>query len=133
DYFSSDNYQEQQEIESFVSDWEKTWESKDINKYKELLDKDYIYYDKNGKKINYQDKIKRIKYTFDKYEYIEIDVLNIKIEKNLDTPNYINVTFSQRYESNKFKETGIKTLRLYRSNGIETQWKIFREYFEESE
>ena len=133
DYFSSDKYQEQQEIKSFVSDWEKAWESKDINKYQKLLDKDYIYYDKNGKKINYQGKIKRIKYTFDKYEYIEIDVSDIKIEKSLDNPNYINVTFNQRYKSDKFEETGIKTLRLYRSDDTENQWKIFREYFEESE
>ena len=133
DYFSSDKYQEQQEIKSFVSDWEKAWESKDINKYKKLLDKDYVYYDKNGKKINYLEKIKRIEYTFDKYEYIEIDVSDINIEKSLDNPNYINVTFNQGYKSDKFEETGIKTLRLYRSNDTEKQWKIFREYFEESE
>ena len=74
EYFASEKYQEQSEIEEFISNWEKAWESKDINRYKVLLDEDYIYYDKDGTAVDLEDKIKRIKYTFDNYKYIEIDI-----------------------------------------------------------
>jgi ketosteroid isomerase-like protein len=130
-YFSSDEYQEKNEVNEFILNWEKAWESKDTNRYKEYLDKDYIFYDDEGNAVDYQNKIKRIKYTFNNYEYIEIDVDDIKIEKKPETPNYLNVTFTQNYESDKFEQKGVKTLRLYKGKDTENRWKIFREYFEE--
>ena len=133
EYFASDKYQEQSEIKEFVSNWEKAWESKDINRYKVLLDEDYIYYDKDDKAVNFEDKIKRIKYTFDNYKYIEVDIEDIKTEKNPETPDYINVTFTQNYKSDKFEQTGVKTLRLYKGKDTKNKWKIFREYYEGTE
>jgi len=133
EYFASEKYQEQSEIEEFISNWEKAWESKDINRYKVLLDEDYIYYDKDGTAVDLEDKIKRIKYTFDNYKYIEIDIEEIKTEKNPETPDYINVTFTQNYKSDKFEQTGVKTLRLYKVKGTRNKWKIFREYYEGTE
>ncbi|MCX6160190.1 MAG: hypothetical protein NTV87_02470 [Ignavibacteriae bacterium] len=113
----------------------------DIFKYKALLDKDYLYYDKDNHAVTQEERIKRIAYTFENYKFIKIHVSNIRI--TIDTASqkssaqYANVIFDQSYVSDKKEESGKKTLRLYR--GEETiwkwkktiwKWKIYREYFE---
>lgn len=126
-YFNSEDYK----IKSVLKDWEKSWEGKDINRYRELLDKDYIYYDKDGKSIKIEDKIKRMQYTFDTYKKINLRISNIKINIDSTSPNYANVSFKQVYTSDKKEETGTKTLRLYKGEETGNKWKIFREYFEQ--
>lgn len=125
-YFNSEDYK----IKSLLADWEKSWEGKDVNKYKELLDKDYIYYDKDGKTIRSDDKIKRMQWTFDNYKKISLKISNIVINIDSTSPNYANVVFKQIYTSDKKEETGMKTLRLYKGDETGGKWKIFREYFE---
>ncbi|MCX6165532.1 MAG: DUF4440 domain-containing protein [Ignavibacteriae bacterium] len=127
DYYNS----EERKIKSLLRDWESTWEGKDINKYKELLDKDYIYYDKDGKAIKFDDKIKRMQWTFDNYKKIRLQISNIKISIDSTAPNYANVSFRQIYTSDKKEETGVKTLRLFKGEETGGKWKIFREYFEQ--
>jgi hypothetical protein len=127
DYYNS----EERKIKSLLRDWESTWEGKDINKYKELLDKDYIYYDKDGKAIKLDDKIKRMQWTFDNYKKIKLQISNIKINIDSTASNYANVSFKQIYTSDKKEETGVKTLRLFKGEETGGKWKIFREYFEQ--
>lgn len=126
EYYNSEEYR----IKSFLGEWESSWENKDIEKFKNLLDKDYIYYDKDGKAIKADDKIKRMQWTFENYKKISLKISDVKIKTDSTSPNYINVVFKQVYTSDKKSETGSKTLRLYKGEDTGNKWKIFREYFE---
>lgn len=127
DYYKSENYK----VDLFLKEWTNAWESKDIFKYRELLDKDYQYIEKNGKPIGYDERVKRMTKSFDTYKNISVKVLAVKIEKSDSSKsNYINVKFNQTYTADKKEEKGVKTLRLYRSEETKMQWKVFREYFE---
>jgi hypothetical protein len=126
-YYNSEEYK----IKLLLKEWENSWEGKDINKYRELLDKDYIYYDKDGKIIRSDEKIKRMQWTFDNYKKINLKINNIKINIDSTSPNYANVSFKQVYTSDKKEETGMKTLRLYKGEETGNKWRIFREYFEQ--
>jgi len=126
EYYNSEDYR----IKSFLGEWESSWENKDIEKYKNLLDKDYIYYDKDGKAVKADDKIKRMQWTFENYKKISLKISDVKIKTDSTSPNYINVVFKQVYTSDKKSETGSKTLRLYKGEDTGNKWKIFREYFE---
>jgi hypothetical protein len=126
-YYNSEEYK----IKTLLNNWENSWESKDINVYKGLLDKDYIYYDKDGKSIKLEDKIKRIQWTFESYKKIRLKISNIRISIDSTSPNYANATFKQIYTSDKIEETGMKTLRLFKGDETGGKWKIFREYFEQ--
>ncbi len=126
-YYNSEEYK----VDLFLKEWKSAWESKDIFKYRELLDKDYQYVEKNGKPIGYDERVKRITKSFDTYKYITIKVKDVRIEKPDSTnSNYLNVKFNQTYIADKKEDKGIKTLRLYRSEETKMQWKVFREYFE---
>lgn len=129
-YISYYNSEERQ-IKSLLKDWEISWEGKDINKYREVLDKDYIYYDKDGKAVKLEDKIKRMQWTFENYKKIKLQISEIEIVMDSTSLNYANVSFKQVYISDKKEETGKKTLRLYKGQENENKWKIFREYFEQ--
>jgi hypothetical protein len=126
-YFNSEDYK----IKTVLKEWESSWEGKDIVRYRELLDKDYIYYDKDGKPIKIDDKIKRMQYTFDTYKKINLRISNIKINIDSTSLSYANVSFKQVYTSDKKVETGTKTLRMYKGDENGNKWKIFREYFEQ--
>ena len=80
--------------------------------------------------MNLAERMKRINYTFENYKFIKIYISDIKVIHDSASSGYTNVTFEQSYISDVVKESGKKTLRLYK--GIETgnKWKIFREYFE---
>lgn len=126
DYLNSEDYK----IKSFLKDWENSWEGKDITKYKDLLDKDYIYYDRDGKAVKLDERIKRMQSSFETNKKINLRITNIKISYDSTSPNYANVIFKQIYTSDKKEETGTKTLRLYKGYENGNKWKIFREYFE---
>jgi len=125
-YVASDDYK----MKTFVTEWKDAWESKDILKYGEFLDKDYIYYDKDKKTYNLQERLKRIQYTFVNNKKIKIYISNIKVQSDSTSGDYLNVTFNQTYISDKIEESGKKTLRLYRNADTGKKWKVFREYFE---
>ena len=126
DYYNSEEYK----IKTVLKEWESSWENKDIEKYKNLLDKDYIYYDKDGKAVRLDEKIKRMQWTFDTYKKINLKISDIKIKTDSTSPDYVNVSFKQVYTSDKKEETGTKTLRMYKGEETGFKWKIFREYFE---
>lgn len=124
DYYDSDDYQ----IKTTVFDWKDAWEEKNINGYKSfLLAADYEYYGKDGKSINYTDRVARMKWTFDNYKYIKLNFSDFQIHKDASSPNDLKVTFKQSYVSDKFEETGQKTLRLFKGKETGDKWKIYRE------
>lgn len=127
EYFSSDEYK----IKNTVYNWKDAWESKDLEKYKSYLSEDYQYIGKEGKRIDLKDKLKRIESTFKTYKSINISFTDFKmINDTTVNESDKKVQFKENYESDKFKENGLKTLRLYK--GVETngEWKIYREIFE---
>ena len=127
DFFSSDEYK----IQSTVNNWKDAWEDEDPEKYKSYLTEDYQYYGKDGKKIDLKEKLKRIEYTFKNYKNIKISISDFKMINDSTTiENDKKVQFKENYESDKFKENGMKTLRLYKGPETNGEWKIYREIFE---
>lgn len=126
-YFSSEDYK----IESIVYNWKDAWEDKDLEKYKSFLTEDYTYFGKDGKKIDLKEKLKRIEFTFKNYKKIEIDISDFKmINDSTTTESDKKVQFRENYVSEKFKEEGLKILRLYKGEETDGEWKIYREIFE---
>lgn len=126
DYYSSEDYR----INQFMKTWETAWESRDIFRYRELLDKDYQYIDKGGKTVSYDERIKRVTKSFESVKTISVKVRDVKIEYDYGNKNYVNVKFNQTFTADKKEEKGIKTLRLFKSEETGNQWRVFREYYE---
>ncbi len=125
EYYNSEEYR----VRQFVKEWKYALESKDIFKYKDLLDRDYQYIEKSGKPVGYDERSKRIEKMFETYKKIRVQTDDINITKDTSQANYTNVTFNQTITLDKKEEKGKKTLRLYRDSAS-VRWKIFREYFE---
>ena len=125
-YFASEDYN----IHLFMKSWESAWESRDIFRYRELLDKDYQYIDKGGKTVSYDERIKRVTKSFESVKTISVKVRDVKIEYDYGNKNYVNVKFNQTFTADKKEEKGIKTLRLFKSEETGNQWRVFREYYE---
>lgn len=125
-YFSN----EEIKMKELVLHWKEAYETRNINKYKECLDNEYVFYEKDGKSVNYKEKIKRVSATFENYKYIKINLSDLKFSIEPLSVKYAYVTFHQEYESDKYKESSNKTLKLYRGTDTGNQWKIFREYVE---
>lgn len=127
DYFSSDEYK----IKSTVYSWKDAWEDKNLEKYKSYLTEDYQYFGKDGRKIELKEKLARIESTFKNYKAIKINFSDFKfVNDSTFLENDRRVQFRENYESEKFKENGIKTLRLYKGAETNGEWKIYREIFE---
>lgn len=126
DYYSSEDYR----INQFMKTWETAWESRDIFRYRELLDRDYQYIDKGGKTVSYDERIKRVTKSFETVKTISVKVRDVKIEYDSGNKNYVNVKFNQTFTADKKEEKGIKTLRLFKSEETGNQWRVFREYYE---
>ncbi|CAN5515405.1 hypothetical protein BH10BAC5_BH10BAC5_24020 [soil metagenome] len=118
-------------VEKTIDDWIAAWEKEDIVKYRTFLTSDYEYYDTDGKAISLADRMKRLEWTFQNYKNIKIRISDMKIYKDSDTTTDLKVVFKQKYDSDQYKVYGTKTLRLYRLNSSDTNWKIYREFFEE--
>ncbi|MEO8211513.1 MAG: RING finger protein [bacterium] len=127
EYFASDEYI----IKNTVYNWKDAWENKEMEKYKSFLTEDYEYMGKDGKRIGYNDKLKRIESTFKNYKDIKIKLSDFKIINDTTTTvNNRKIQFNENYQSDKFNEKGIKTLRLYKGAETNGEWKIYREIFE---
>ena len=131
-YFNSDEYK----VRVFISNWKKAWESKDLNLYKSFLDKDYKFIQKSGTAINAEERISRVENSYKTYHTINIKISDLQITLDSINSIYANVIFNQNYTAKKFlteevfKESGNKTLRLYRGKENNFEWKVFREYAE---
>lgn len=127
EYFSSDEYK----IKNTVDSWRDAWEDKDIEKFKNYMTEDYEYFGKDGKKVLLEDRLKRIEWTFKNYKDIVISFSDFKLLSDTSTTdNDKKIQLTQQYESDKFQESGIKTLRLYKGADTNDEWKIYREFFD---
>ncbi len=127
EYFSSDEYV----LKGVVNEWRDAWQDKDFEKYKSYLTEDYTYYGKDGRKIDLKEKLRRIEFTFKNYKKISIDISDFKVvNDSTTTQNNKKVKFIENYESEKFKERGMKTLSMIKDEETGGEWKIYREIFE---
>lgn len=127
EYFSSDEYI----IKSTVYNWKEAWEDENSDKFKSFLTKDYEYYGKDGKRINYDERLKRIEWTFKNYKDIKLTFSDFKIVTDSSTTSIDQkVRFYENYKSDKYRESGLKTLRLYKGEETNNEWKIYREFFD---
>ncbi len=129
EYFSSPR----EEIKRTVLNWKEAWENKDIEKYSSYLSDDYDYSftaaEKNeDKNFNKSERVERINWTFNRYEYIKIKFSNMKVEMNSSDQNRAVVKLDEKYESDKYSDEGKKT--LYLEKGSDGHWKIYKEVFE---
>ena len=126
EYYSSEDYR----INQFMKTWESAWESRDIFRYRELLDKDYQFIGKGGKPVSYDERIKSVTKSFETVKNISVKIRDVKIEYDSTNKNYVNVKFNQTLTEDKKEIKGIKTLRLFKSEESGNQWRVFREYYE---
>jgi len=127
EYFSSDEYV----IKNTVYTWKGAWEEKNIEKFKSYMTEDYKYLGKDGKSIDYKDRIKRMESTFKNYKDIKIEFSDFQfVNDSSTTANDKKVQFNEDYKSDKYQEKGKKTLRLYKGEDTNNEWKIYREFFE---
>lgn len=129
EYFSSPR----EEIRSTIIKWKNAWEEKDIEKYKSYLAENYQYTSIEGnkgeeKKLSRDERIKRIDWTFGRYEYIKINFSDMMITLDPSDTSKAIVTVSEKYESDKYGDEGKKTLYLEKDG--EGKWKIYKEVFE---
>lgn len=125
-YFDQNITSDEYAIAKTLDNWEAAWENENLNEYSKYLTADYGYYGSDNKKIDKETRLKRIDYTFDRYNYININIDSLKYQKINDNPVEYKVTFYEKYNSDKFKSDGQKTLYMRKEND---EWKIYREEF----
>ncbi|HMS64505.1 MAG TPA: hypothetical protein PKD83_04540 [Ignavibacteria bacterium] len=118
-------------IYKLIVDWKLAWESENLEKMKSFYTDDYEYIGAVGKKLNLNERIKKLKESFENFKDIQILVDSIIIFKDTDSLKEIKVSFNQKYTSNKYSDYGLKTLSLFKSEETNNEWKIYKEYFEE--
>jgi tetratricopeptide (TPR) repeat protein len=100
-----------------VRQWAISWTSQDIDKYISSYSPDYNPYDMTREEWLEQRK-ERLKTP----EYIKVTLS--KIDVNVENIDRVNVNFLQKYESDTYSDTVMKTLML---NHIDGRWLIVRE------
>lgn len=126
EYFSSEDYN----IHQFMKSWESAWESRDILKYRELLDPEYRFIDKAGKTVSLDDRVKSIAKIFDSGKKVTLKYRDVKISYDTVNSGYANVEYNQILTIDGKTEKGIKVLRLFKSSEKSSRWLVFREYYE---
>jgi murein L,D-transpeptidase YafK len=105
------------QINAFLSSWEKAWEQKQIDPYISLYDPGFSSQGMNLRKWKlHKQKLNR------KYATIEVDIAEVKIEQASD--HTATVIFKQTYTTEEYRDVGLKNLLLVKKN---KQWKIKEE------
>jgi hypothetical protein len=125
-YFDRTITSDEHAIHKTIDNWESAWENENLNEYSKYLTNDYGYYGSDNKKIDKETRLKRIDYTFDRYNFININIDSLKYQKINNEPVEYKVNFYEKYNSDKFKSDGQKTLYMRKEND---EWKIYREEF----
>jgi len=115
------NFPYLKEIKNIVENWKKSWESKDIKKYIEFYDEEFLADGKNKENWKiYKQKVNKGK------KYIKIEISNLQILPYKETKfGYMAVAFfNQKYNSNNFSSKTKKILYLVKRNG---NWRIICE------
>ncbi|NJM32604.1 MAG: outer membrane protein assembly factor BamE [Limnobacter sp.] len=106
-------------ISDLLNDWAAAWSAKDVNRYLSFYAENF----KNGKQSR-EAWEKQRKSRLSNKDYISVSLSDVQIDIQSDV--LAEVHFTQQYASNRFKETGTKTLTLRKVSG---QWKIQKEDF----
>lgn len=103
DYTSIENIDAEKILINFVKDWQKAWESQNIDKYISLYSSDF-------QKINFNRKkwLRDKENKFENAEYIKVETSEYKITSN-DRYTW-QVTFNQSYKSDVYSDEGHKRL-----------------------
>jgi hypothetical protein len=128
DYFIKE---EKNKIKIIINKWKTAWENKEINKLGKYLTSDYEYYGVNGKKQTKVTRLNRMRSILKNYRHVKIKINNLIIHINDPEEYDIKVEFIQTFSSNIYNDIGLKTLRFYKGNETNYEWKIYREFFEE--
>lgn len=105
-----------EQVISFLRDWVRDWESRNISRYIRHYSHGFRAYGMNYRKWrSYKAGLA------DKYGQIDVEIKHIGIKVR---GRRATVTFSQRYVSDKYNDVGVKTMSLIRERG---RWKIHRE------
>jgi ketosteroid isomerase-like protein len=118
----------QYEVKNTIKSWKNSWEAKDIKKLSAFFSEDYIYDGKDRRNIKKPERIRSLEGTFRNYRFIEINIKDLQINEDEDSDRHYTATFFQEYVSDKFRDSGEKTLKLRQNAG--GNWEIYREYFE---
>ncbi len=103
DYASIDNIEAEQALINFVKEWQKAWESQNIDEYIKFYSPDFQNINLDREKW-YRDK----KSKFENAEYIKVEPSNYKISS--DQRYTWQVTFHQTYKSDIYSDEGNKRL-----------------------
>ncbi len=106
------------EVESFVKAWASAWSSQDVDNYLGFYGDDFQ--PAEGKSLSRWRSERRYRLAYPAYIRIGIEDVNTRML----TENQAEATFTQRYESNTFRDTALKQLLLERQGN---QWKIVQE------
>ena len=119
---------EKSKVREITKNWSEAYQKRDVEKIRVLLDKDYLYYDKNNKTADAQARIKLLSAFFKSNKYKNCVILNIKTEPDSASSYHTFLTFDQVFSFDKETRTEKRSFKLYRSEEPNSKWKIFREY-----
>jgi hypothetical protein len=119
---------EKYRIKQISNTWNDAYQKRDIEKIKPMLDKDYLYYDKNNKTFDSEQRLKMLLGFFSKAKYKNSVILNLKTEPDSTSLSYIFLNFDQVFSYDKETKTEKRSFKLYRGEDPKSKWKIFREY-----
>jgi murein L,D-transpeptidase YafK len=104
-------------IKRLISNWQKVWQEKDLQKYIDSYSEDFssLGLDRKGWK-RHKSEINR------RYGQIRVTISNLKIK--LISSKRAKACFDQKYSSDQYHDRGEKTIQLIKRGG---KWKIQRE------
>jgi ketosteroid isomerase-like protein len=106
------------EIETFVQAWASAWSSQDVDRYLDFYSDDFQ--PAEGKSLRKWRSERRYRVAYPAYIRVEIE----DVKTQMLTPSQAEATFTQRYESNTFRDSTAKELLLERQGN---EWKIVQE------
>ncbi len=107
-----------QEVETFVNAWAAAWSSQDVAKYLDFYSDNFQ--PGEGKSLSQWRSERRYRVAYPGYIRVKIQDVNTRML----TASQAKAAFTQRYESNTFRDTARKELLLERQGN---QWKIVQE------
>jgi ketosteroid isomerase-like protein len=116
-------------IKNLIYSWNSAFKNKEPEKLKSLIDKDFIYYDKNGNELNFEKRFKQLSGYIKNEKYKTTFVTDVQFKRDSISENYALITFKQNFYSDKESKSENRYFKLYKDNDT-GKWRIFREYYE---
>jgi hypothetical protein len=124
-YLSSDNGK----IKDIIFDWNKAYNKRNTDLIKEHLDKDFIFYDSDGKEMNADKRLKSLKDFFKNKKYKKVILRQVEITPDSSSIEYRFVNIEQVFIYENEQRGLKKTFKFYKGEQSNNKWKIFREYY----